>query len=86
MNTIESSMRDSVFSQVATSKNSSNSSSRRTSIVTNNTNTIAAHKKRKLERRRSLIQIQRKGSFQPKEEERLLIAYRKIARRPSSFF
>jgi len=33
-----------------------------------------------------LIQIQKKGAFQPKEEEKLLLAYRKSARRPSSFF
>ena len=77
-----SSRRESVFS---TSKNSSNDSSRRTSIVTNNTNIVAAKKKKVLERRKSLIQIQKKGAFQPKEEEKLLLAYRKSARRPSSF-
>ena len=78
-----SSRRESVFS---TSKNSSNDSSRRTSIVTNNTNIVAAKKNKVLERRKSLIQIQKKGAFQPKEEEKLLLAYRKSARRPSSFF
>ena len=78
-----SSRRESVFS---TSKNSSNDSSRRTSIVTNNTNIVAAKKKKVFERRKSLIQIQKKGAFQPKEEEKLLLAYRKSARRPSSFF
>jgi len=78
-----SSRRESVFS---TSKNSSNDSSRRTSIVTNNTNIVAAKKKKVFERRKSLIQIQKKGAFQPKEEEKLLLEYRKSARRPSSFF
>jgi hypothetical protein len=80
---LSSSRRESVFS---TSKNSSNDSSRRTSIVTNNTNIVAAKKKKVFERRKSLIQIQKKGAFQPKEEEKLLLAYRKSARRPSSFF
>ena len=61
----------------------SNSSSRRASIVLN---VAIADKLKKIERRKSLTQIQKNRIFQPKEEEKLLLEYRKCGRRPSSFF
>jgi len=77
-----SSRRPSVFS--LGSYSNSNTTSRRSSIVVGNASD--SNKRKTLERRKSLMQIQNREGFQPKEEEKLLLKYRKSARRPSSFF